>query len=196
MQYLRNINSTTTTDFQIKVSYDTWDNIFQGSNVNIIFNKFLNTYLRIFYFSLIKKRITFNHKYNPWITTRTRILCNKKRGLYMKYRVSNDNNLKLYYEQYCTILSKVIRAVKKLHYDKMNLNSKNKMETTWKITETETGKTNHTLGVRSLKINNTVMDNHIINVNTFNKYFVSVQYAFISSVKSGNNMHRNNTKPI
>jgi len=69
MQCLRNINSTTITDFQIKVSYDTWDNIFQGSNVNIIVNNFLNTYLRIFYSSLIKKRITFNHKYNPWVTT-------------------------------------------------------------------------------------------------------------------------------
>ena len=79
MQYIRNINSTTITDFQIKVSYDTWDNIFQGSDVNIIFNNFLNTYLRIFCSSFIKKRTTFYHNYNPWIT-RTRILCNKKRG--------------------------------------------------------------------------------------------------------------------
>jgi len=51
----------------------------------------------------------------------------------VKYRVSNDNNLKLYYKQYCKILSKVIRAAKKLHYDKMILNSKNKMETTGRL---------------------------------------------------------------
>jgi len=113
----------------------------------------------------------------------------------MKYRVSNDNNLKLYFEQYCTI-SEVIRAAKKLHHDKMILNSKNKMETTWKIIKTGTGKTNHTKGVQSLKTNNTIMDNHVINVNTFNKYFISVGYTFISSVKSGNNIHRNNTNPI
>jgi len=113
MQYLRNIDSTRITDFQIKVSYDTWENIFQGSDINIIFNNFLNIYLRVFYSSFIKKRITFNHKRNPWITTRTRILCNKKMGLYMKYSVSNDNNLKLYYKQYCKILSKVIRVAKK-----------------------------------------------------------------------------------
>jgi len=93
------------------------------------------------------------------------------------------------------ILSKVIRAAKTLHYDKMILNSKNKMETTWKIIKTETGKTMHTLGVQSLKINNTIMDNHIINVNTFNKYFI-LGYTFISNVKSGNNIHRNNTKSI
>jgi len=36
----------------------------------------------------------------------------------------------------------------------MLLNSKNKMETIWKIIKIETGKTNHKLGVQLLKINN------------------------------------------
>jgi len=48
-----------------------------------------------------------------------------------------------------------MKAAKKLHYDKMTLNSTNKMETTWKIIKTEKGKTNQKLGVQSLKINNT-----------------------------------------
>jgi len=110
--------------------------------------------------------------------------------------VSNDNNLKLHYKQYCEILSKVIRAAKKLHYDEMILNSKNKMETTWKIIKRETGKTNHKLGVHSLKINNTVMDNHVMIAITFNRFFISVAHAIISHVKSGNNIHGNNTNPI
>ena len=96
MQYLRNINIITITDFQLKLSCETSDNIFEGSDVNIIFINFLNTYLRIFYSSLIKKKITGNHKYNPWITTGIRILCNKKRELCLKCSVSSDNYLKLY----------------------------------------------------------------------------------------------------
>jgi len=72
----------------------------------------------------------------------------------------------------------------------MILNSKNKMETTWKIIKTETDKTNHKLGVQSLKINNIIVDNHVINANTFNKYFILVGHAFISSVNSGNNIHQ------
>lgn len=59
MQYLRNINIITITDFQLKLSCETSDNIFEGSDVNIIFINFLNTYLRIFYSSLIKKK---NHR--------------------------------------------------------------------------------------------------------------------------------------
>ena len=48
----------------------------------------------------------------------------------------------------------------------MILNSKNKMETMWKIIITETGKTNHKLEVQSLKINNKITDNHVMIANT------------------------------
>ena len=83
-----------------------------------------------------------------------------------------------------------------MHYDKMILNSKNKMETMWKIIKTETGKTNHKLGVQSLKINNAVTDDHIMIDNAVNRYFISVANSIISSVRSGNNDHENNTYPI
>jgi len=60
------------------------------------------------------------------------------------------------------------------------------------VIKTETGKTNHELGIQSLKINNTITDNHIMIANTFNKYFLSVADSIISSVKIGNNDHANN----
>ena len=78
----------------------------------------------------------------------------------------------------------------------MILNSKNKMETMWKIIKTETAKTNHKFGFQSLKISNTMTDNHVIVADTFNKYFILVTDSLISSVKSGNNDHENNTNPI
>ena len=42
--------------------------------------------------------------------TGIRISSNKKRLLYPKYRMSNDNNLKFYYKWYCKILSEVSKA--------------------------------------------------------------------------------------
>jgi len=60
----------------------------------------------------------------------------------------------------------------------------------------ETAKTNHKLGVQSLKINNTMTDNHVRIADTFNKYFISVADSIISSVKSGNSDHEDNTNPI
>jgi hypothetical protein len=47
--------------FQLKLSYESWDNIFERNYVNIIFNNFLTP---IFYSIFIKKNITFHQKYN------------------------------------------------------------------------------------------------------------------------------------
>jgi len=45
-----------------------------------------------------------------------------------------------HYKLYRKILSKVIKVAKKLHYDKIIFNSKNKMKTTWNIIKSESGK--------------------------------------------------------
>jgi hypothetical protein len=97
------------------------------------------------------------------------------------------------------IINHIVRfylKTSKLYYAKIILNSKNKMETMWKIIKTETGKTNHKLGVQSLKISDTVMDKHVMIANTFNKYFVSVTDSIVSIVRSVNSDHENNTDPI
>ena len=70
------------------------------------------------------------------------------------------------------------------------------MEAVFKIIKTETGKTNHKLGVQSLKINYKITDNHIVIAYTFSEYFISVAHSIISSGTSGNNGHENNTNPI
>jgi hypothetical protein len=45
----RKIDKFLVSDFKIKLSYESWPNIFTDDDVNKIFNNFLNTYLRIFY---------------------------------------------------------------------------------------------------------------------------------------------------
>jgi hypothetical protein len=47
--FARKINKYIMADFQINLSYKTWDPVFNGNEVNTIFNSFLNAYLRIFY---------------------------------------------------------------------------------------------------------------------------------------------------
>jgi hypothetical protein len=55
-------------------------------------------------------------------------------------RHSNNTNLKTYYKRYCKILSNVILTAKKLQYNRIILNSNNKIATTWKIINYENGK--------------------------------------------------------
>jgi hypothetical protein len=58
--------------------------------------------------------------------------------LYSLVRKSGGDRLKSYYKKYCTILAKVIKEAKKLHYYKLTSKSENTIQTTWKIIKKET----------------------------------------------------------
>jgi len=55
------------------LSYENWEDVFVDRNVNILFNNFLNTYLKIFY-ACFPNRKKIHHKISkPWLTTGIRI---------------------------------------------------------------------------------------------------------------------------
>jgi hypothetical protein len=65
----RKINKYTIADFQMKFSHETWELVFDGNDVNKIFNSFVNICLRIYYssFPLIQAKNKMNQ--NSWITS-------------------------------------------------------------------------------------------------------------------------------
>ena len=80
----RKINQYTIADFRFKLSYETWEPVFDGNDVNKIFNTFLNTciFLRIYYssFPLIPAKSKINQ--NSWNTPGIINSCKQKRELY------------------------------------------------------------------------------------------------------------------
>ena len=80
--YKRNINQFTVAEFQLKLSYETWDSVFTKNDVNEIYNSFLNTFLRHYHscFPVIKTNKLSYCK--SWITTGIRTSCKHKRELY------------------------------------------------------------------------------------------------------------------
>jgi hypothetical protein len=175
----------------MQLSYEQWDNVFGNNNVNKISNNFRNTYFRCYYSSFNKITTKNLYNYNHWITTGIRTSCKIKRELFLLCRHNNDANLKTYYKRYCKILSKVILTAKKLHYNRIILNSNNKMATTWKIINHKNGKTSHSNNTISLRIDNKEVNNQNKIANIFNNYFLSIA----DSINSGNNKHTNLKEP-
>ena len=54
---IRKINRYTLSDFNNKLSYESWDTIFKRDDVSAMFNSFLNIYLKIFYSSFPLKSV-------------------------------------------------------------------------------------------------------------------------------------------
>jgi hypothetical protein len=84
--YIRNINKCTIQDFQIKLSYESWETVFNEDDVNTSFNAFLNTFLRHFYSSFPRIQVHKNPKPNSWITTGIMVSCRHKRVLYTEVK--------------------------------------------------------------------------------------------------------------
>jgi hypothetical protein len=65
-QLIRKIDNHSMADFVMKLSSETGDTVFNNFDIDIKFNSFLITYLRIFYSSLPLKKKATN---NTWMTT-------------------------------------------------------------------------------------------------------------------------------
>jgi len=116
-QSIRKFNKFSISQFAVNLSYENWDNVFIGEDLDTVFNTFLNTYLRIFNSSFPLQKIYSTHNNKPWITTGIKTSCQHKRELNFISRDSNNSKLKAHYKSYCLIFSKVIKAAKQLYYN-------------------------------------------------------------------------------
>jgi hypothetical protein len=192
----RNFNKHSIDGFLTNLSYENWKNVFNSDEVNVSFNNFLNTYLRIFNSNFISKPIQFKHNNTTWITKGIRVSCNHKRELYILSREMKDANLTLYYKQYCKILTKVILTAKKLYYDSKIANSNDKMKTTWEIVKKETGNKNYSHKVQALEMNSVKITDQNAIANSFNKYFVSIADKNTENLESNTPNQGNIMNPI
>jgi hypothetical protein len=111
---IRKTDTYSMLDFQYKLSFETWNSVFDDNDVNTMFNSFLNIYLRIFYSSFPLRRVNSKTNSNAWITIGIRTACKRKRDLYLLCRNSNNVKLNEYYKLYSKILSNVIKEAKKV----------------------------------------------------------------------------------
>ena len=186
MFYKRNINQFTIADFLLKLNHETWTSVFEGNDVNTIFNSFLNTFLRHYYSSFPVIKVNKLLCQNSWITSGIQTSCQHKRVLYMKLRNNNNPALRKYFKDYCQILSKVIKDAKRMEYDRQILNSNNVMKTSWKLLNKELGKNRKNHGLHSLNINGRSTTNHQIIANAFNKHFTTIHTMISQNINASN----------
>ena len=140
LKIVRKVDKYTIMDFIYKLSNESWDSIFHGNYVNIMFNSFLNIYLIIFYSSFPPIRTKRRNNKSNWITLGIKTSCKFKRELFLLCRNRNNPELKQYYNTYCKILANIIKEAKRITYNKRIFKSNNKSKTTWNIINELLGK--------------------------------------------------------
>jgi hypothetical protein len=148
--------------------------MFEDKDVNILFNSFLNAYLRLFHTSFPLKSLRSRISSREWITPSINMQCHLKRGLYLLSKNNNDSDLRNCYKALCNSLSDNITKSKCSYYNKLLCNSNNKISATWKIVKTETGSTNTNEGITTISVNGNLIDNPQLILDSFNNHFLSV----------------------
>jgi hypothetical protein len=172
----RLINSDTIAQFKLNLSYESWSDTFTEEDVDSNLKKFLNAYLRIFYHSFPYKKVRINYNKKAWLMKGIKISCQRKRGLYILYKTTHDSNSKNYYKNYTKILSEVIKAAKKMHYNKILSHSKNKVKTMWNLVRSEINKQDNNNELPRNIEGKTVTDFHEL-ANIFNDYFINAAHS-------------------
>jgi hypothetical protein len=126
-----------------KLRSESWDNIFNHTDVNKSFNLFLNTFLIIFESRFPVQYVTSKVFNNHWITRTAgiKVSCKHKKYLYVMCKATNCSRIKVCYIKYCRVFRKVIREAKIMYYNELLSSSKNKRKTSWNIINNEIGTT-------------------------------------------------------
>ena len=146
--------------------------MFEDKDVNILFNSFFNTHLRLFYTSFRLKSPKSRISSREWITPSIKMQCHLRRGLCLPSKNNNDSNLKNCYKALCKSLSKNITKAKCSYYNKLLCNSNNKISSTWKIVKTQTFRSNTNEGITTTSVNGNLIDNPQLISDSFNNHFL------------------------
>ena len=181
---IRSLDTYSIEEFKTRLSYESWENVFNhnvNTNVDTLFNSFLNDYLRLFHSSFPPRKISKRSNNNSWITPDIKTSCKRKRFLYLLTKNSDDINLKNYYKQYCKTLTTVIKEAKSNMYNKRIKNSTNRMKTIWNIIKAETNRAKETTDIDHNNCQNSP--------EAFNRYFLSIPQNIIDSIRSNVNQY-------
>jgi hypothetical protein len=143
----RLITRASISNFVAMLKDESWSDVYSHYGVDKCFSSFLNSFLIYFESCFPMHHTTKKLLKNSWITQGIRISCKKKGSLYILSRNSNCPLIKRHYNQYCTILRKVIRNAKRNYYNSLLMTAENKSKITWNILNNELGKVknnNHT----------------------------------------------------
>jgi hypothetical protein len=135
----------------------------------------------------------YNYDNKAWLTAGIRISCQHKRNLYIHCRSIESPTLLVYYKKYNKILREVMKAAKRIYYNKLIVNSDNKTKTIWNIGNNEIGKHNSNHDLPPLIKEGKKISSGLHIANVFNVHFNTILDNRFNGphINSGSNVSKN-----
>ena len=129
---------------------------------NILTDNFLNKLTGIYNssFPIKVKNVGKKRICNPWLS---KAILKSIRIKHYKYKLTLNNQLSINsYKNYCKLLSKIIRASKKLYFSKLFNKHKNDLKYTWTLLNRLINSKINIHNLIELEVNNKIISNNLL----------------------------------
>ena len=175
----RNFSKNNLTKFNIALLQYDWNNVLQSKDTQISYNNFSDSFFALYdlYFPL--KKIRFNkkfHKIEKWMSLGL-LTSRREKNRLSKLCFTHPNVLNLTtYKKYRNLFNILVRAAKKLFYDKLFQKFQSNLSKTWQLINEIINKKpkKNVQSFSHLLINNLKVEDPFDIANEFNEFFTSI----------------------
>jgi len=138
----RVVNEVLQKKFNDLLGKETWEELKLETDFNTKFRIFHDKYKNIYDSIFIEKRVNVGKKpKNKWMSKGLKISSKNMRCLNSERKKSSDLQVMQHFLEYKRIYRKLLRQAKRKYHDECIQNADNKSKATWKIVNSELGKT-------------------------------------------------------
>ena len=179
VKYIRSTNNECITALKQDLLLQNWSCVYDGSDVNESYDKFLNIFNDLYNKNCPVKRKVFHNNVNkdmkPWFTKGLVNATKKKNTLYKQVIVDNTEDAKLKYKKYKNKLTSILRNCERSYYSDLLEKHKSDVKETWCVLNTIIKRNNRVSSYPEVFIhNNKKITKKFDIANGFNTFFTNV----------------------
>ena len=178
----RNFRNFDRQNFRYDILSQCWDNVYESSNPNVMWQQWKCTFLAIADKHAPLKTMRVRSRSSPWITSELKDSMHNRDILKIKASKTNDPNDWALFKKQRNITNKQIRSAKLVYYqnsfNKHTSDSRKTWQTINELTSRKSGKTS----VASLKVNGLTITNPLELSNEFNNHFANIGPKLASEI--------------
>jgi hypothetical protein len=172
-------------NFKAALSGTDWSYVTNLYSVDDAYDTFWNIYLELYEMFFPKKQVRFNrniHKKSPFMTNGLLISRNRKNQLFKNLLIDNCPANVQKYKQFKQTYCKVLRAAKKLYFQKKLRENVKNSKKTWDTLNEVLGKSKNSATVEKININGQISSDPSEISNHFNSFFTQIGKNISNSI--------------
>ena len=186
----RNFRKFDRQNFRNDIMSQSWDNVYESSNPNKMWQQWKGTFLAIANKHAPLKTMRVRARSSPWITSELKDLMHSRDILKIKAIRSNDPRDWALFKKQRNLVNKQIQLAKQIYYQNSFNDHIGDSRKTWQTINELTSRKSGKTSVTALKVNGTSITNPLEISKEFNNHFANIGPKLASEINNNGENHQ------